>query len=73
MEKKPYRIKLDKKQPLMGLNKSKHFCLMAHADDNNAFQADEMGFTFSEIIGLEYTPRQRHIELVLNGDYIGLY
>lgn len=73
MEKKPYRIKLDKKQPLMGLNKNKHFCLMAHYDDNNAFQADEMGFTLSELMDMEWTPKQRPIELVLNGDYVGIY
>ncbi len=31
--KKPYRIKLSDKQSLLGLTKSKHFALMAHADD----------------------------------------
>ena len=31
--KKPYRIKLADKQPLLGMIKSKHFTLLAHADD----------------------------------------
>lgn len=72
-EKKPYRIKLDKKQPLMGLTKSKHFCLMAHASNGSGYQHDEMGFTLSQEMGLEYSPQQRPIELVVNGDYLGIY
>lgn len=73
LEKKPYRIKLDKKQALLGMNKSKHFCLMAHHEDGTAFQADEMGFTFSRLLDMDWTPHQEPIELVLNGDYLGLY
>ncbi|MDD6007519.1 MAG: hypothetical protein PUC21_09485, partial [Bacteroidales bacterium] len=30
-DKKPYRIKLDNKTALLGMNKSKHFVLLAHA------------------------------------------
>lgn len=73
LEKKPYRIKLDNKQALLGMKKSKHFCLMAHHEDGTAFQADEMGFTFSQLLGMDWTPHQEPIELVLNGDYMGLY
>ena len=72
-DKKPYRIKLDKKQGLMGLKKNKHFCLMAHAEDANAYQRDEIGFTLSSLMELEWTPQQRPIELVVNGDYVGIY
>ncbi len=71
--KKPYRIKLNKKQPLLGLKKNKHFCLMAHFEDQNAYQRDEMGFTLSKLMGLDWTPEQKPIELVINGDYRGLY
>ena len=73
LEKKPYRIKLAKKKGLLGMNKSKHFCLMAHHEDGTAFQADELGFTFSRLLGMDWTPHQEPIELVLNGDYMGLY
>ena len=31
-DKKPYRLKLTEKAALMGMNKSKHFALLAHAD-----------------------------------------
>lgn len=72
-EKKPYRIKLTDKQPLLGMKKSKHFALLAHADDNNVFLRNTVGFMLSKAIGLAYTPNQQPVELVLNGDYRGLY
>lgn len=72
-DKKPYKLKLGKKQALMGMSKSKHFALLAHADDNVAFLRNTVGFEISRRIGLPYTPKQCPIEVVLNGDYIGLY
>lgn len=72
-DKKPYRLKLADKQPLMGLDKSKHFALLAHADDSKGFMRNTMGFYFSEQIGMVWTPKARPVELVLNDDYKGLY
>lgn len=72
-EKKPYRLKLDKKQPLLGLESSKHFGLLAHADDFRGFLRNTMGFKVSKDLGLPWTPEQRPIEVVVNGTYRGLY
>lgn len=72
-DKKPYRIKLGSKAKLLGMKKSKHFALLAHADDNLGFYRNTMGFEFSRLIGMAYTPAQEPVEVVLNGDYIGLY
>lgn len=72
-DKKPYRIKLADKQPLAGLNKSKHFALLAHADDNYGFMRNIVGFQLSRMIGMPWTPADTPVEVVLNGDYIGLY
>ena len=75
-DKKPYRIKLAEKQPLLGMNKSKHFALLAHADDSNdrkGFMRNAVGFELSKMIGMTYTPNAKPLEVVLNGDYIGLY
>lgn len=72
-EKKPYRLKLNKKTALLGLDKSKHFGLLAHADDWSAWMKNTMGFLLSEQMGLQWTPKQQPVEVVLNGDYIGLY
>ena len=75
-DKKPYRIKLADKQALLGMKKSKHFTLLAHADDSNSrkgFMRNAVGFELSKMIGLAWTPEAKPLELVLNGDYIGLY
>lgn len=72
-DKKPYRLKLADKQPLLGMDKSKHFALLAHADDNLGFMRNVMGFEASRLLGLPWTPADAPVEVVLNGNYIGLY
>lgn len=72
-EKKPYRLKLDKKAALCGMKSSKHFGLLAHADDNRGFLRNALGFKASEIVGLPWTPDMYPLELVVNGTYRGLY
>ena len=72
-DKKPYRLKLSDKQALLGLDKSKHWALLAHADDNNGFLRNAVGFQLSRLIGMPWTPADAPVEVVLNGDYIGLY
>ena len=72
-DKKPYRIKFDKKQPVLGMPSNKHWCLMAHADDNLGFLKNYVGYMLSEAIGLKWTPKTVPVELVLNGEYYGLY
>ena len=72
-DKKPYRLKFDKKAAPLGMNKSKHFALLAHADDQMAFLRNTVGFELSRRLGLNYTPAQQPVEVMLNGEYIGLY
>ena len=72
-DKKPYRIKLGKKAALLGMKKSKHFALLAHADDQLGFLRNEVGFELSRRMGLDWTPSTHPVEVVLNGGYIGLY
>lgn len=72
-DKKPYRLKLDDKQPMLGMTKSKHWALLAHADDNLGFMRNFTGFTASKMLGMPWTPDSQPCEVVLNGDYIGLY
>lgn len=72
-DKKPYRLKLTEKAALMGMKKNKHFALLAHADDSKGFMRNTIGFYFSEQIGMAWTPKAKPVELVLNGDYKGLY
>lgn len=72
-DKKPYRIKFAEKTAILGMKKSKHFALLAHADDNRGFLRNTLGFYISKTLGMPWTPEQRPVEVVLNGDYIGLY
>lgn len=72
-KKKPYKLKLAKKTELMGMDKNKHFALLAHADDNTGFLRNTIGFALSRFFGMAWTPEQRPVQLNLNGQYDGLY
>lgn len=72
-DKKPYRFKLTVGTKLLDMSKSKNFALMAYAGDDNAFLRTTTGYRVSQLMGLVYTPDRRAVELVLNGDYKGLY
>ena len=72
-DKKPYRIKFDKKQAVLGMPSNKHWCLMAGADDNLGYLKNLIGYKLSEALGLKWTPKYVPVELVMNGEYYGLY
>ena len=72
-EKKPYTLKFDEKVKPLGMKKNRHFTLLAHADDDLTFLRNTVGFELSRLIGMSYTPAQEPVEVVLNGDYVGLY
>lgn len=72
-DKKPYKIKFDKKRSLLGMPSSKHFALMAHADDTLGYLRDAVGFELSRRIGMDWAPSEQPVELMMNGDYRGLY
>lgn len=65
--KKPYKIKLDKKTAIMGMPKNKHWALLKPTENTVA------GLQLGKIMGFAWTPSFRPVEVVLNGDYIGLY
>ena len=70
--KKPYRIKLDKKSEILGLDSAKDWVLLAnYRDPTHAMNT----FTFvaGNYAGLPYTNHSRYVELTLNGAYLGVY
>lgn len=73
--KKPYKIKLDKKQDLLGLTPgtSKHYCLLTHADDIHGYLNNFLMYRLGELVNMPWTPSQEPVELVVNGDYRGIY
>lgn len=65
--KKPYKIKLGKKTAIMGMPENKHWALLKPSENTVA------GLILGKIMGFQWTPSFRPVEVVLNGDYIGLY
>jgi hypothetical protein len=70
--KKPYRLKLDTKAPLMGLGAERDWALLANAVDESQLRT-YAAMQASSMTSLAYTPSVRHIEVVLNGQYHGVY
>lgn len=71
--KKPFKLKLGKKQSMLGMTKSKHYAILAHADDNFGYLRNFTGFNLGRIFQLPWTPDQQPIEVYINGNYRGLY
>ena len=65
--KKPYKIKLGKKTAIMGMPKNKHWALLKPTENTVA------GLQLGKLMEMAWTPSSRPVEVVLNGDYIGLY
>ena len=70
--KKPYKIKLEDKADLFGMGESKNWALIANFFDPS-FVRNRLTYHLGRALGLEYTPRLVPVELVINGDYQGLY
>lgn len=70
--KKPYRIKLDAKSPIMGIASSKDWVLLANFDDKSQVRSIAAS-EISHATDLAWTPTYRPVEVVLNGDYVGAY
>lgn len=73
--KKPFKLKLGKKQNLLGLTpeKSKHYAILAHADDTEGYLRNFTGFNLGKRIGLPWTPGMQPVEVFINNNYRGLY
>ena len=75
--KRPYKIKLDKKQDLLGMGKSKEWALLAERKDPTLLK-NRITFEMGEQMGLRYTPQLVPIEVVMVGsesgaEYLGVY
>ena len=73
LDKKPYRLKLDMKHKMLNMPASRHWVLMANAQYWMGQLNDALPFEIGRRMGMAWNPRMQPIEVVLNGDYIGLY
>ncbi len=70
--KKPYNIKFDKKTSPLGMSKAKKWTLLANYFDYSLLHT-AASYYFAEGFGLPYTSEYRHVDLYINGNYMGNY
>ena len=71
-KKKPYALKLDKKQEVLGMPKHKRWCLLANYMDNTHMR-NRLAYHIGQNTGLAWTPRNEFAEVWFNDEYLGLY
>lgn len=71
-DKKPYRLKFDKKVSLLGEPKDKSWVLIANFNDKTMLR-NQISFFVGKLSKLDWTPRAHFVELMLNGKYNGTY
>ena len=69
-EKKPYKIKLDKKQDLFGLGVNKHWVILANTYDETMIR-DRITAWLGDKMGFEFTPRGVPVDVVMIGQEFG--
>lgn len=71
--KKPYAIKLDKKAEVLGMPKHKRWVLLANYVDKTCIRNSVAFEIARRMEGLDWTPRGTHVDVVINGQFIGNY
>ena len=74
-DKKPYKVKFDKKQDLFGFGSNAHWVLLANRFDNS-FVRNRMTYWLGQQLGQgreDFTPQCVPVEVVMNGEYYGSY
>jgi len=70
--KKPYKLKLDQTASILGMNESKDWVLLANYCDKTLLRT-RIAFHLSRLMQFPWTPDDRFVEVVLNGEYLGNY
>ena len=70
--KKPFKIKFAEKTSPLGFHANKDWVLLADYSDKSLLRTAWMN-EVSKAVGMPYTPKYRHVELYMNGDYRGVY
>ncbi|MDP3437911.1 MAG: CotH kinase family protein [Bacteroidales bacterium] len=74
MPKKPYALKLDKKDEgaFMGMNPHKRWAVLANYEDKTGIR-NRVTFEIGKQTKLAWTPDSRYVEVMLNGKMLGNY
>lgn len=70
--KKPYKLKLDSKEPLFGLHAYTKWILLAEYLDGSMLY-NSVPFKMAELMEMPFTNHIIPVELTLNGEYQGIY
>lgn len=75
LAKKPYKIKFEEKTPLLDLPANKNFALIAwnFGSGNIEWITSICGMEMARMLGMPWAPNIRPVELLLNGNYEGMY
>lgn len=72
MAKKPYNIKLEDKENLFGMGKSKKWSLIANYQDASLAR-NALAYTAAQNAGMAYSPDFEPVDVYINGSYEGAY
>lgn len=72
VDKKPYKIKLDKKADILGMGKNKHWVLLANYYDNSLLR-NKITYWLGSKLNMPFTPKSEPVDVVMNGEYYGSY
>lgn len=70
-DKKPFKLKLDKKANMLNMGKNKHWVLLADATEDSLLRND-LSYKLSGEFGLTYQDGE-WVDLIINGEYYGNY
>lgn len=70
--KKPYKIKFDESIGFLGFPPNRDRVLLAEYCDKSLLRTAYM-CEVSKTIGMDYTIKYQHVDLVMNGEYLGTY
>ena len=70
--KKPYNIRFEHKQNVLGLGDAKKWYLIANMYDKTQIR-NKLAYDFADDIGMAYVQQSRFVDLYVNGEYAGIY
>lgn len=73
LDKKSFRLKLMTDKGMLGMPPNRHWVLLANAEYWLGQANDALPFELGRRMGMSWNPRQVPVEVVLNGQYIGMY
>lgn len=72
LNKKPYNIKLSVATDLLGMGKSKHWTLLANAQEPTQMR-NKLAYDLADTVGLQYSIQSSFVDLYINSEYLGVY